>query len=164
MLNRAFDAGVPCVWISGDTVYGGVFAPWVLVAKHGRAHVLGVTGGQQLYWPHQRTVAEIANEFPQRAWQRVSCGPGAEGLRVYQWIYQVYGSTEDGWCKGLLVSCRCSSSPPGTTGHAQRSLAVALFDMQQPDALALAVMVSAIKVRCVSTPSAAPRRRRHAAR
>jgi hypothetical protein len=32
------------------------------VAKHGRGYVLGVTSGQQLYWPHHRTVAEIAND------------------------------------------------------------------------------------------------------
>jgi SRSO17 transposase len=102
MLERAFDAGVPCAWVVGDSVYG-VSELRAFVAKHERGYVLGVTSGQQLYWPHHRTVAEIANDFPQRAWQRVSCGPGAKGPRVYQWLYQPYGSTEDGWCRGLLV-------------------------------------------------------------
>jgi SRSO17 transposase len=73
-----------------------------LVAKHGCGYVLGVTSDEQLCGP-RRAVAEIADAQPQRAWQTVSCGPGAKGPRVYQWIYQVYDTTEDGWCSGLLV-------------------------------------------------------------
>lgn len=102
MLERAFAAAVPCAWVTADSVYGCESRLREVVAAHGRGYVLGVTSGHKLCFP-RRTVAELADAVPQRAWQAVSCGAGAKGPRLYQWAYLTMGAVTDGWTGGLLV-------------------------------------------------------------
>ena len=48
MLARAFDAGTPCAWVTGDRVYGADYALRRFIEKSGRGYVLTVTGAQRL--------------------------------------------------------------------------------------------------------------------
>src|SRR4051812_3526165 len=49
MLERALDAGVPCAWVAGDSVYGaGRALRRRIEARGGLGYVLAVTGGQRL--------------------------------------------------------------------------------------------------------------------
>ena len=48
MLARAFAAGVPCRWVTGDSVYGADHALRRCIEAGGRGPVLAVTSTQRL--------------------------------------------------------------------------------------------------------------------
>ncbi|MDX6320065.1 MAG: hypothetical protein QOD35_3465 [Nocardioidaceae bacterium] len=102
MLERALDAGVPCVWVAGDSVYGADRALRRRIeARGGLGYVLAVTSGQRL---GARRVDDWAAGVPVGDWQRLSAGEGAKGPRLYDWAFLPYrGGAPPGWGKGLLV-------------------------------------------------------------
>jgi SRSO17 transposase len=100
MLERAFEAGVPCAWVTGDSVYGADSALRRAIEKRGRGYVLEVTSAQRL---GLRPVDDWADELPPEAWQRLSAGDGAKGPRLYDWALVPFRGAAEGWCKGLLV-------------------------------------------------------------
>src|SRR3954447_14610548 len=102
MLERALDAGVPCAWVAGDSVYGADHALRRRIeARGGLGYVLAVTSGQRL---GGRRVDAWAAGVPPEGWQRLSAGEGAKGPRLYDWAYAPYrGSAPAGWEKGLLI-------------------------------------------------------------
>jgi SRSO17 transposase len=101
MLERALDAGVPCAWVTGDSVYGADRALRRAVEARRRGYVLAVTSGQHL---GGRRVDAWAAGVPAEGWQRLSAGEGAKGPRLYDWAYLPYrGGAPAGWAKGLLV-------------------------------------------------------------
>lgn len=88
MLTRAFAAGVPAAWVTGDEVYGnaGRLRGWLEAEE--RPYVLAVScdhpvwaGGRQ-----QRADACFA-AVPPGAWQRRSAGEGSQGPRFYDWAW-----------------------------------------------------------------------------
>jgi SRSO17 transposase len=101
MLARAFAAGVPCRWVTGDSVYGADYALRRAIEKSGRGYVLAVTSGQRLGF---KSVADWLEDVPAGGWQRLSAGEGAKGPRLYDWAWLPYWSdAESGWQKGLLI-------------------------------------------------------------
>jgi SRSO17 transposase len=101
MLERALDAGVPCAWVTGDSVYGADHALRRRIEARRRGYVLGVTSGQRL---GGRRVDAWAAGVPVGGWHRLSAGEGAKGPRLYDWAYLPYrGGAPAGWTKGLLV-------------------------------------------------------------
>ena len=101
MLERAFRAGVPCAWVTGDSVYGADHSLRRAVEKSGRGYVLAVTSGQHL---GLKPVADWLEDVPGRAWKRLSAGEGAKGPRLYDWVWLPYhADTAPGWKKGLLI-------------------------------------------------------------
>src|SRR4051794_30992788 len=101
MLARAFAAGVPCRWVTGDSVYGADYALRHSIEKSGRGYVLAVTSRQRLGF---KTVADWLEDVPASGWQRLSAGEGAKGPRLYDWAWLPYWSdAESGWQKGLLI-------------------------------------------------------------
>jgi SRSO17 transposase len=101
MLARAFAAGVPCRWVTGDSVYGADYALRRSIEKSGRGYVLAVTSRQRLGF---KTVADWLEDVPASGWQRLSAGEGAKGPRLYDWAWLPQGSdAESGWQKGLLI-------------------------------------------------------------
>lgn len=110
MLERALDAGVPAAWVVADEVYGSDGALRRALEARGQASVLAARGNQPLStWPPygppaQTTVSEHAATVPAEAWNRLSCGDGAQGPRVYEWAYQpLRPALNDGWVHGLLI-------------------------------------------------------------
>jgi SRSO17 transposase len=86
MLDRAFAAGVPCAWVTGDSIYGGDrrLRLWLEQDKHW--FVLGIAKNEALWCQHeQKRADEWAATLPDDAWQRLSCGEGAKGPREYDW-------------------------------------------------------------------------------
>jgi SRSO17 transposase len=86
MLDRAFAAGVPCAWVTGDSIYGGDrrLRLWLEQDKHW--FVLGIAKNEALWCEHeQKRADEWAATVPDDAWQRLSCGEGAKGPREYDW-------------------------------------------------------------------------------
>jgi SRSO17 transposase len=101
MLERAFRAGVPCAWVTGDSVYGADHALRRKIEDAGRGYVLAVTSAQHL---GRKPVADWLEDVPGRAWKRLSAGDGAKGPRLYDWAWLPYRSdTARGWKRGLLI-------------------------------------------------------------
>jgi SRSO17 transposase len=101
MLARAFAAGVPCRWVTGDSVYGADDALRRSIEKSGRGYVMAVTSRQLLGF---KTVANWLEDVPAGGWQRLSAGEGAKGPRLYDWAWLPHeADTAGGWQKGLLI-------------------------------------------------------------
>jgi SRSO17 transposase len=101
MLERALDAGVPCSWVTGDSVYGADRGLRRRIEARRRGYVLAVTSGQRL---GGRRVDDWAAGVPAGDWHRLSAGEGAKGPRLYDWAFLPYrGGAPAGWEKGLLV-------------------------------------------------------------
>lgn len=90
MLERAFDAGVPGAWVTGDEVYGDNRALREWLESREQPYVLavscdervGVAGGDAA--PREE-VAAVAARLAPAAWERLSAGNGAKGPRLYDW-------------------------------------------------------------------------------
>jgi SRSO17 transposase len=110
MVARALDAGVPVAWVVADEVYGGDSKFRGPLEARGQAYVLAVRSNQPVStWPPygppaQHTAAGIAATVRPTEWERLSCGEGAQGPRLYDWAYvPVRPTLRDGWVHAVLV-------------------------------------------------------------
>ncbi len=103
MLKRALDAGVPCAWVAGDSVYGTDSAIRRELERRRVGYVLTVTSSQKL-WPG--TVSDWVAEVPANGWHRLSAGDGAKGPRLYDWARLPFRGAPQGWSKALLIRRR----------------------------------------------------------
>jgi SRSO17 transposase len=90
MLERAFQAGVPAAWVTGDEVYGRDRRLRIWLEEQERPFVLAVATNEPLWaatarGPQQIGAAEIAAAQPVECWIRLSAGAGSKGPRVYDW-------------------------------------------------------------------------------
>jgi SRSO17 transposase len=112
MLARAFAAGVPAAWVTGDEPYGndGGLRRWL--EGEGRPYVLAVARSHPLWHGGAQVRAEaVLAEAPAEAWARVEVGAGSKGPRVYDWACgRLPYDTAAGWAQWLLV--RRSVSDP----------------------------------------------------
>jgi SRSO17 transposase len=101
LLAHAFAAGVPCAWVTADSIYGADYGLRRFIERHGHGYVLAVTSAQRLAL---KPVADWLEDVPARAWQRLSAGDGSKGPRLYDWAHLLYRSdAAPGWQKGLLI-------------------------------------------------------------
>lgn len=110
MLERALDAGVPAAWVTGDEVYGSDGKLRRALEARGQGYVLAVRSNEcTTTWPPygppgQVRMAEVAATVPAEAWQRLSCGAGAQGPRWYDWAaVPLRPALRDGWVHALLL-------------------------------------------------------------
>lgn len=112
MLERAFQAGMPCGWVAGDEVYGhdGKLRRWL--EERRQPYVLAVAADQRLWQQdlRQQRVDEIAAGLLKRTWRRLSAGPGAKGERLYDWALMLWAESE-GREHALLVRRRLEAKP-----------------------------------------------------
>jgi SRSO17 transposase len=86
MLDRAFSAGLTCAWVTADSIYGGARSLRLWLEAREQPFVLGVAKNEALWCGFQQLRAEaLARGVPAEAWQRLSCGNGAKGPRLYDW-------------------------------------------------------------------------------
>jgi SRSO17 transposase len=86
MLERAFAAEVPALWVTGDSIYGGDRRLRLWLEEHERWFVLGIRKDEPLWGGfYQQRADERAAALPEDAWLPLSCGAGAKGPRVYDW-------------------------------------------------------------------------------
>lgn len=86
MIADALDAGVPCSWVLGDAVYGADKRLRVMLEEREQPYVLAVRSNEKLMTPRGTITAEaMADAVPEDAWERLSAGAGAKGLRLYDW-------------------------------------------------------------------------------
>jgi SRSO17 transposase len=103
MLERAVAAGVPCAWVTADSVYGGDYASRLWLERQPIGYVLAVTSKQRAPSGFDTVKERAAACFGTGDWQRLSAGDGAKGPRLYDWAYREYPSLQPGWNRGLLV-------------------------------------------------------------
>lgn len=118
MLARAFAAGVPAQWVTGDSVYGHNRRLRLWLEAQPQAYVLAVSG-QEYVWldGQQRQVKTLLATLPQGGWTRLSAGDGAKGPRWYDWCWLPLAEPlEPGWCRWLLVR-RSLSEPTDLTAY-----------------------------------------------
>jgi SRSO17 transposase len=104
MLARAFAAGVPAAWVTGDEVYGAwELRRWLEGEK--RPYVLGVRGNQYVWaGARQATAAALAGALPARAWHSITIAAGSKGPRRYAWAWaEVNHDLGPRWRRWLLV-------------------------------------------------------------
>jgi SRSO17 transposase len=86
MIAHALAAGVPCGWVTGDSVYGSDWRMRSWLEEQQLSYVLGVTAQYRVFTGHTREwAAAVVKRLPENAWSRVSCGAGSKGERVYDW-------------------------------------------------------------------------------
>ena len=100
MLERARATGVPFAWITGDSVYGAVYALRQWAERHRCGYVLTVTSAQRL---GLRPMTDWIEGLGEADWQRLSAGDGAKGPRLYDWAFRPYAGGAKGFRCGLLV-------------------------------------------------------------
>ncbi|MFY9932717.1 MAG: IS701 family transposase [Streptosporangiaceae bacterium] len=132
MLGRAVAAGVPFSWFAADEVYGqnpGLRA-WLENERIG--YVMAIPcSGLITAAAGPRRADELAALVPAGAWQRLSCGDGSKGPRLYDWAL-VDAVSPDHW---LLVR---RSLQPGEKGE----LELAYFLCYSPGPVTLPELVA----------------------
>ena len=105
MLERAFAAGVPAAWVTGDEVYGsdGELRRWLEGER--RPYVLAVRANQYVWAGfRQATVAALAEALPKRAWHKITIAAGSKGPRRYAWAWvPINSDLGPKWRRWLLV-------------------------------------------------------------
>ena len=105
MLERAFAAGVPAAWVTGDEVYGGDGRLRRWLEGQRRPYVLAVRANQYVWVGfRQATVAALAKTLPKRAWHKITIGAGSKGPRRYAWAWvPINHDLGPQWRRWLLV-------------------------------------------------------------
>jgi SRSO17 transposase len=87
LLTRLVEAGVPARWIAADEAYGQDYRFRRALEQRGLGYVLAVPKSQQVRsFGAMRRIEELIGMAPKQAWERASCGDGAKGPRVYDWV------------------------------------------------------------------------------
>jgi len=103
MLKRAFAAGVPCAFVTSDSIYDSDYRLRRTIEEAGKGYVLQVTSNQHLGLVR---VDEWLDEVPEDGWVRLSAGEGAKGPRLYDWAYLPHSGAQDGWQMALLIRAK----------------------------------------------------------
>ena len=122
MLARAFAAGVPAAWVTGDEPYGndGGLRRWL--EAEGRPYVLAVARSHPIWArldggaPTQVRADALLPTIPDDAWHRLEIGAGSNGPRRFDWaVARLPSATEPGWAQWLLL--RRSLTTPGELAY-----------------------------------------------
>lgn len=106
MLKSAFAAGIRPTWVVADEVYGndGKFWGW-LEQDYQQPYLLTVASSHSVVIGYQEhRVKALAQALATEHWQRLSCGHGTKGERIYDWVrIAVNCSHEQGMQRWLLL-------------------------------------------------------------
>lgn len=119
MLRDAITAGVPCTWVTGDSIYGDYRSIRLWLETLPKAYVLAVSGKEyvNIHWQQQR-VGDLLAQLPSEGWSRLGAGDGAKGPRLYDWLrIGLLDPLVPGWKRWLLVR-RSISDPTELTAYA----------------------------------------------
>jgi SRSO17 transposase len=105
MLGRAFAAGVPAAWVTGDEVYGGDGDLRRWLETEGRPYVLAVRENQYVWRGFgQSKVGALVEALPKQAWHKVMIAWGSKGPRRYAWAWILINhDLGPKWQRWLLV-------------------------------------------------------------
>jgi SRSO17 transposase len=95
MAGRAVSAGVPFRWFAADEVYGQNPGLRTWLEEQEIRYVMAVPCSQQVATAAGKIRADaLAARVPARGWQRLSCGDGSKGPRLYDWALAATASEE----------------------------------------------------------------------
>ena len=93
MIERTIALGLPFAWFTADEAYGdnGKLRDWLQETKIG--YVVAVSCDHRVPAGAGTTIRadRLAAKVPARGWQRLSCGPGSKGERLYDWALSPAG-------------------------------------------------------------------------
>ena len=117
MLQRTMSAGISAKWVAADEVYGSDYRFRRCCEQLRLGYVVAVSSATHLFLNGRHTrVSEHLARVPEEAWQRLSCGAGAKGERLYNWAFVAWPSPEDdGFERGWLI--RRSITDPTDFAH-----------------------------------------------
>lgn len=112
MIDRAVAVGVTAQWVTADAVYGSDYHFRATAEGHGLGYVVGVRADFAVWSGFRQVRARaLLAEVPADAWQRLSCGDGAKGPRVYDWaLLRTNSPDPDEYARWVLI--RRSVSDP----------------------------------------------------
>jgi SRSO17 transposase len=86
MLQHTFDSGLKPSWVVADEVYGRDGTLRRALEQKRQPYVVAVAANSYV-WRGIRHIApsEVLTSLGESEWQRLSCGKGAKGPRVYDW-------------------------------------------------------------------------------
>jgi len=104
-LERAFAAGLPAGFVTGDEDYGGDGGLRRWLEGERRPYVLAVRANQYVWAGlRQATVAALAEALPKRAWHTITIAAGSKGPRRYAWAWvPINDDLGPKWQRWLLV-------------------------------------------------------------
>jgi SRSO17 transposase len=105
MLERAFAAGVPAAWVTGDEVYGSDRGLRRWLEEQGRPYVLAVRDNEHVWSsPRLFTASVPAAALIKRSWHAITIAAGSEGPRRYAWSWEeINHDLGPKWRRWLLV-------------------------------------------------------------
>ncbi|MFE7112627.1 IS701 family transposase [Streptomyces sp. NPDC057575] len=83
MVLRALASPLPVTWVTADAAYGQDNRFRRLVEQSGAGYVLAVPKSQ--FTVGCSRIEGLFAQAPDEAWEKISCGDGAKGPRVYHW-------------------------------------------------------------------------------
>ena len=106
MVAAAIEAGVPCAWVLGDSVYGSDKTLRVMLESHDKPYVLSVRGNERLMMGDFRThtAEDLAAGLSADEWWRLPAGQGSKGPRLYDWArLRLFRLQSPPWDHWLLI-------------------------------------------------------------
>jgi SRSO17 transposase len=120
LVLRALDRGLPVAWVTGDEVYGGDYHLRLALEEREQPYALTVKATQFLWkdFGQHRARTLVAAE-PATAWERLICGAGSKGPRLYDWLRLPVNHPYDDRWQRWLVARRGLSAPedPRSTAY-----------------------------------------------
>ena len=117
MLERTFKAGVLASFVTADEAYGKDSKLRLFLEERQQPYVLAVACNQHVFVDFSQVrVDALVKALPPTVWQRLSCGAGSKGERLYDWAVQtIHGPQEAPWQRWMLV--RRSLSDPSELAY-----------------------------------------------
>lgn len=117
MVERAVAAGVPARWVAADAVYGSDYHFRAAVEALGLGYVVGVRADFAVRSGFRQVrVKGLLAEVPADGWRRLSCGDGAKGPRLYDWVlFRTPSPEPDTYARWVLI--RRSTSDPADVAY-----------------------------------------------
>ena len=112
MLEHALQSGLPCAWVTGDTVYGGDGHLRLWLEHRQQAYVLAIAKNDTFTSDPRwgKAEAQIAS-LPAETWRRLSAGNGAKGPRLYDWALIPLSLELDTGFRHALLARRSLTDP-----------------------------------------------------
>jgi SRSO17 transposase len=87
MLARLLDSGIDVGWFTADEAYGDNPGLRTWLDTQQINYVMAISCDTRFVTPTGPTRADVlAASAPKRGWQRLSCGAGSKGQRLYDWL------------------------------------------------------------------------------
>jgi len=113
MIAEATLAGVPYMWVTGDSAYGDYRGMRQWLEENEKSYVLCVSVKESVYIDSKKVkVGSVLKNISAESWFEASCGDGSKGARIYDWtVLEIesdwrpafFGGAPQGWKKVMLV-------------------------------------------------------------